>query len=151
VTQSRLIKSAQQVLERNEQRHALALAECERQVRENETKLADLERYRAVYLRDFDQRAHEGMNGAQARTFHTFIARVAQAVSEQQELLSRARDQHAEELRKWRAAARRTAALKRIIQRRERAAQQQAERSDQAAADAHAQRSWAHKGARRGN
>jgi flagellar FliJ protein len=135
----------------DQQRHALALADSERQVRENETKLADLERYRAVYQRDFDQRAHEGMNGAQARTFQVFIARVALAVSEQQELLVRARGQHAEELRKWRAAARRTAALNRIIQRRERAALQQAERSDQAAADAHAQRSWALKGTRRGN
>lgn len=151
MTQTRLLKSAQQVLERHEQRHALALAECERQVQENETKLADLERYRAVYLRDFDQRAQEGVNGAQARTYQTFINRVAHAVSEQQQLLARARALHAEELRKWRAAARRTAALNRIIQRRDRTASQHAERSEQAAADAHAQRLWAQKGARRGN
>ena len=87
MTQTRLLKSAQQVLERDEQRHARALADCERQVQDNETKLADLERYRAVYLRDFDQRAHEGVNGAQARTYQTFITRVAHAVSEQQQLL----------------------------------------------------------------
>ena len=151
MTQSRLLKSAQQVLERHEQRHARALADCERQLREHEAKLADLERYRAVYIHDFDQRAHEGMNGSQARTYQTFIARVALAVSEQQELLTRARSQHADELRKWRHAARRTAALKRIVERREHAALQHAERADQAAADAHAQRNWALKGTRRGN
>lgn len=151
MTQTRLLKSAQQVLERDEQRHARALADCERQVQDNETKLADLERYRAVYLRDFDQRAHEGVNGAQARTYQTFITRVAHAVSEQQQLLARARAQHAEELRRWRTAARRTAALNKIIQHRDRTAAQQAERSEQAAADAHAQLRWAQKGTRRGN
>ncbi len=151
MTQARILKSAQQVLERHEQRHARSLADWERQVRESETKLADLERYRAVYLRDFDQRAQEGMNGSQARTYQSFIARVALAVSEQQELLSRARVQHADELRKWRHAARRTAALKRIIERRERSALQHAERAEQATADAHAQRNWALKGTRRGN
>jgi flagellar protein FliJ len=146
-----MIRSAQQVLERNEQRHALALAECERQVRESEAKLADLERYRAVYLRDFAERAQTGIDGAQARTYQTFIARVAAAVSEQQELLARARGQHTEELRKWRSAARRTAALNRLIERRERAALQQSDRADRSAADAHAQRNWALKGTRRGN
>ena len=120
-------------------------------MRENEAKLADLERYRAVYLRDFDQRAQEGVNGQQARTYQTFITRVAQAVSEQQELLGRSRAQHAEELRKWRSAARRTAVLNRIISQREHAALQQSEKSEQAAADAHAQRLWALKGIRRGN
>ncbi len=139
------------MLERNEQRLALALADWERQVREHEGKLADLERYREVYLRDFDQRAQQGMDGSQARTYQTFIARVALAVHEQQELLARTRAQHADELRKWRHAARRTAALNRIIQRRERAALQQAEKAEQAAADAHAQRGWALKGTRRGN
>jgi len=151
VTRARLLKGARQLLERQEQRHALALADWERQVRDGEAKLADLERYRAVYLRDFDQRAQEGISARQARTYQTFITRVAQAVSEQQELLARARTQHAEELRKWRGAARRTAALNRIVSRQERAALEHAEKTEQAAADAHAQRLWALKGTRRGN
>lgn len=151
MTQSRLLHSAHQVLERHEQRHARVLAECERQVREHESKLADLERYRAAYLSDFDQHAQQGIDGSQARTYHNFIARLALAVTEQQEQLTRARSQHADELRKWRHAARRTAALKRIIQRREQAAALHAQRAEQAAADAHAQRNWALKGTRRGN
>ena len=151
MTQSRLIKNAQQVLKRHEQRHALALAACERQVRDNETKLAELERYREVYRRDFSVRAQEGMNGSQALTYQNFIARVALAVDEQHALLQRVREQYTDELHKWRSAARRTAALDRIVARGERAALQHAERSEQAVADAHAQRLWTLKGNRRGN
>jgi len=149
--QSRILKSAQQVLERREQRQAQALADSERQVKENEAKLAELERYRASYLRDFDQRAQGGINAAQARAYQTFIARLAQAVSEQQELLARARTHYAEELRKWRGAARSSAAVNRIVGRQERAVQQRAEKAEQSASDAHAQRLWASKGTRRGH
>ncbi len=51
---------------------------------------------------DFDQRVCQGMTGAQARSYQTFITRVALAVGEQQELLARAHVQHADELRRWR-------------------------------------------------
>jgi len=146
----KVLKNAQQVLERQEQRQAQALADSARQVKENETKLQELERYRAVYLRDFEQRVQGGIAAGQARLFQTFIARIAQAVSEQQEVLARARTQHADELRKWRSAARRSAALDRVVGRHERAEKQRAEKSEQATSDAHAQRSWAAKGARRG-
>ena len=147
----RILKSAQQLLERQQQRQAQALADSERQVRDNEAKLAELERYRLVYLRDFDHKAHGGMQAGQARAYQTFITRIARAIQEQQELLARARAHHAEELRKWRSVARRSAALNQIVGRQERNAQQRAEKSEQAASDAHAQRLWASKGTRSGN
>lgn len=148
---SRLLKNAQQLLEREEQRQAQALADSERQVKDNEAKLGELERYRSVYLRDFDHRAHGGMQAGQARAYQTFIARIAQAIQEQQELLARARTHHAEELRKWRTAARRSSALGHVVGRQERDARQRAEKSEQAASDAHAQRHWASKGTRSGH
>ena len=151
MTQLRLLRSAHEFLERHERTQGLALAESERQVKEGEVKLTELERYRSVYLRDFDTRAEVGMNAGHARTYQNFIARIAQAVSEQQQLLARSRALHAEELRKWRTAARRCAALSRVLERRERAARSQAERSAQSESDAHAQRLWASKGIRRGH
>lgn len=149
--QSRLLKSAQQLLERQEQRQAQALADSERQVKDHEAKLAELERYRTVYLRDFDHRAQGGMQAGEARAYQTFITRIAQAIQEQQELLARARAHHAEELRKWRGAARRSTALNHIVGRQERTTRQRAEKSEQAASDAHAQRLWASKGTRSGH
>ena len=151
MTQLRLLKSAHEFLVRHERRQAQVLAECARQVKEGELKLGELERYHAVYQRDFGLRAEVGMTAGHARTYQNFLARIAEAVSEQQQLLTRTRTQHAEELRKWGTAASRCAALNRLLERRERAARHQAERSAQADSDAHAQRHWVLKGARRGH
>jgi flagellar protein FliJ len=151
VTQLRLLKSAHEFLARAERRQALVLAECERQVREGEQKLGELQRYHGVYERDFGVRAEVGMTAGHALTYQTFLVRIAEAVYEQQLLLARTRAQHAEELRKWGTAASRCAALNRLLERRELAARHQAERSAQAESDAHAQRQWVLKGARRGH
>ncbi|HUA88072.1 MAG TPA: flagellar FliJ family protein [Steroidobacteraceae bacterium] len=151
MARSRLLKSARQILERHEQRHAVSLAASERQVREGEAKLAELERYRVGYLRDFDQRAQQGLTAGQALNHQNFIARIVEALNEQREVLARARTHHAEELRKWRSAARRSAALNRIVGRHDLADKQRAEKAEQATADAHAQRTWTDKGNPRGH
>jgi flagellar FliJ protein len=151
MSQLRLLRSAHEFLERNERRQQQVLAECERQVKEADLKLTELERYRLVYLRDFDERAGVGMSAAHARTYQAFMVRMSQAVTEQQQLLARARVRQADELRKWRTAARRCAALQRILEQREVAARHLAEKAAQAQSDAHAQRVWTQKGARRGH
>jgi flagellar FliJ protein len=151
MTQLRLLKSAHEFLVRQERRQALVVAESERQVREGELKLGELQRYHDVYQRDFGVRAEVGMTAGNARTYQTFLGRIAEAVSEQLLLLERTRALHADELRKWGAAASRCAALNRLLERRERAARHQAEKSAQAESDAHAQRQWVLKGARRGH
>jgi flagellar FliJ protein len=151
VTQLRLLRSAHEFLVRHERRQAQLLAECERQVREGELKLSELQRYHAVYQRDFGVRAEVGMSAGHARTYQTFLARIAEAVTEQQQLLAHSRAQHADELRKWGTAASRCAAVNRLLERRELAARQQAEKTAQAESDAHAQRQWVLKGARRGH
>jgi flagellar protein FliJ len=151
VTQYRVLQRAQQFFQRQERRCALGVAACERQMREGEEKLAELERYRLVYMRDFDLRAREGMNANRARTYQAFLVRIAQAVEEQRALLGRATAQHQEELRRWQAAVRRRVALDRIVQRHELEEHSRAEKTQQAAADAHAQRLWILRGARRGH
>jgi flagellar protein FliJ len=147
----RWLERARDACARREQRLALALAECRRQLREGEAKLSELEQYRSQYRRDFDQRATAGISAERARGFQTFLVRLDQALSEQRELLTHARAQEAEELRKWRGAARRNEALERLLERRRAAARRQETRVEQAASDAHAQRLWAIKGARRGH
>lgn len=151
MTQLRLLQSAHEFLVRQERRQAQVLAECERQVRAGELKLSELERYHAVYQRDFGVRVEVGMTAGHACTYQTFLARIAEAVSEQQLLLARTRAQHADELRKWGTAASRCAALNRLLERREHFARRQADKSAQAESDAHAQRQWVLKGARRGH
>jgi flagellar protein FliJ len=151
MTQLRLLRSAHEFLVRQERRQAQVLADCEREVRHGELKLSELERYHAVYQRDFGVRAEVGMTAGHARTYQTFLARIAEAVAEQQLVLERTRAQHADELRRWSSAASRCAALNRLLERRQLAARQLTEKSAQAESDAHAQRQWVLKGARRGH
>lgn len=147
---SRRLEIARQVLERNERRHAHALAQTERQVRDSEAKLAELESFRTDYLRDFSRRAGAGIAAGSARSYQAFLASVEAALREQKEIVARARASCAEELRKWRAAARRSAALDRIEQRQRSSERQRAERGEQSAADEQAQRGWAMRASRHG-
>jgi flagellar protein FliJ len=140
VQRSRQLKTARHVLERDERHKAETLAMSERQLRESEAKLAELQAYRSDYLRDFSRRAGSGINAASARSYQAFLTRLDAALREQTELVSRARAQRAEQLIKWRGAAQRSAALERVTKRYRSEEQGQAERREQSESDERAQR-----------
>jgi len=142
VQRSRQLKTARDVLEREERHKAQSLALCERQLRESEAKLAELQAYLADYLRDFSKRAGRGISAASARGYQSFLTRLEVALREQTELVNRARAQRAEQLTKWRGAARRSAAVERVAQRYRSEEQGRVERREQSEADERAQRSW---------
>jgi flagellar protein FliJ len=149
MARSRQLKTAQRVLGDDERRKAQTLALSERQVHESEAKLAELKTYRADYLRDFAQRAGGGMNAASARSYQAFIARLDEALREQTEVVTRARAERAEQLSKWRGAARRSAAVERVVQRSHSEERRALEKSEQVDSDERAQRRWAQGAQRR--
>jgi flagellar FliJ protein len=140
---SRQLKTAQRLFGDDERRKAQTLADSERQVNESEAKLAELKSYRADYVRDFANRAGGGMSAASARGYQTFIARLDEALREQTELVTRAHAQRAEQLTKWRGAARRSAAVERVVQSTRTEEQRLVERREQVDSDERAQRRWA--------
>lgn len=105
------IDMVQRVVDDVERRKAEALAQCEQRVREAQTRLDELESYRAAYLRDFNARAQAGFDGAAAREFQVFIARLEEALRFQGQILAQAEAQRGAELENWRGAARRAAAV----------------------------------------
>jgi flagellar protein FliJ len=151
MARSRWLEKARDACAQREQRLALVLADCRRQLQDGEAKLSELQHYRMVYQRDFNQRVEAGVSAERARTYQAFLARLDLALSEQREHLTQLRTQEAEELRKWRGGARRNEALERLLERQRQAAQRRNTQVEQAASDAHAQRAWAMKGARRGH
>ena len=125
-----------------ERRKAEALALCERRVREVQTRLDELETYRAAYVRDFNQRAQAGLDGAAAREYHVFMSRLDEALSHQSQVLAQARLQLATELESWRSAARRAAAVDTLAE-HWRAEERGAEgRREQAETDERSQQLW---------
>jgi flagellar protein FliJ len=149
VPRIRQLKTAHGVLESDERRKAQTLASSERAVHDGEAKLAELDGYRAAYLRDFAVRAVGGISAARARDYQAFLARLDEALREQNEIVTRARAQRAELLAKWRGAARRTAAVDRALKRGLAEEERRQERREQGDADERAQARWS--GGRRGS
>jgi flagellar FliJ protein len=99
------------VVETHERRKAEALADCERNVRAAQTKLDELEAYRAAYVREFSRRAGSGMKGADVREYQVFLGRLDEALRQQAQILTQGRLQRDAELESWRSAARRATAV----------------------------------------
>ena len=136
---NRQLKTAHGVLETDERRKAQTLATAERAVRESEAKLAELGNYRDGYVRDFALRAGGGMSAARARDYQAFLARLDEALREQNEIVSRARATRAELLAKWSGAARRSATVDRALKRGLTEEQLRLDRREQVDADERAQ------------
>ena len=94
-----------------ERRKAEALARCEQRVLEAESRLGELERYRAAYVQDFNRRAQAGLDGAGVREYQVFLGRLEEALRHQDQIVAQARSQRSAELESWRLAARRAAAV----------------------------------------
>jgi len=108
---SQRMEMVQKVVDDLERRRAQALALSERRVTESEAKLAELETYRAGYVRDFNARAGTGMTAATARDYQVFLARLAEALRQQDQAVTRARAQRDAERDSWQGAAQRADAI----------------------------------------
>ena len=76
----------------------------ERRVTESETKLQELERYRGEYEKQFTQRAGRGIGATDLRDYQAFLARLAEAIRQQQALVRRARAERDAERQRWQEA-----------------------------------------------
>ena len=125
-----------------ERRKAEALAACDKDVLAAQSKLQELESYRAAYVQDFSRRAESGMNGAGVREYQVFLGRLDEALRQQAQILAQSRLKRNAELENWRNAARRAAAVGNLAshwQAEERAA---AEKVEQKEADERSQQVW---------
>jgi flagellar protein FliJ len=97
----------QQATARNEREHAERVAEAQRHVAQMEEKLAALEKYRGEYEAGFAARSRAGFGAAGVRDFQVFLARLGDALTQQAELVARAKEALEAERVSWREAAQR--------------------------------------------
>src|SRR6185295_19670250 len=88
---SQRMQTVEKVVSDVERKRAQALAACERRVSESETKLTELESYQKNYADQFNARAGAGIGAAGLRDFQTFMARLADAVKQQAQIVSKAK------------------------------------------------------------
>jgi flagellar protein FliJ len=134
------MKTVQRAIEDDERRRAEQLAVSERRVSECEAKLVELETYQTSYAQQFSVRAGAGIGGAGLRDFQTFLARLAEAVKQQAQVVQRARVERDSERQRWQGAASRAKAVGGVVKRWQLEDQRESERREQNESDERSQR-----------
>jgi len=117
MSSTRRLQLVQRVTDEKKKRHAQRLAQSRGRVAQCEAKLTELRSYHAGYLRDFDKRASSGIGGAGIREFHAFLAKLAEAIRQQEELLNKARVDSESEQASWQGAAQRSQIMGKVVER----------------------------------
>jgi flagellar protein FliJ len=137
------MEMVKKVVDDFERRKAEALALSERRVSESEKKLTDLETYRTNYVRDFQTRAQSGINGAAARDFQAFLARLDDALHQQNQVCISTRAQRDAERQNWQDAVQRAEAIGTTVKRWQNEERLVLEKREQRDSDERSQRIWA--------
>lgn len=132
--------TVRRVVEDTEKARAEHLAASERRLGECESKLAELERYEAEYLREFGRRAGAGMGSGSVRDYQVFLTRLAEAVRQQTQITMRARAERDAERERWRSAAQRAHSVGRLVDRWSEEDRRLLEQREQRESDERAQR-----------
>jgi flagellar protein FliJ len=134
------LEPVQHIVDDAQRRLALSVAAFEKRVLEGETKLQELQRYKGEYEQQFSQRAGRGMGATDLRDYQAFLARLSEAIKQQQALVTRARAEHQAERVKWQEALKRSKALGHVVERWQAEERHMNDRRDQRESDERAQR-----------
>ena len=140
MTRAKRLQPVQHLADENERRLARSLAAYERRVTEAEAKCGELERYRKEYEKLFTERAGSGIGVTDLRDYQAFLARLSEAIRQQQTIVQRARIERDLERTRWQEAAVRAKAIDHVIDRWQDEERRTSERREQRESDERAQR-----------
>ena len=136
------LEMVQNVVDDQERRRAEALAISEQGLTESEAKLAELQNYLDSYVRGFAIRAESGIDGAMARDYQAFLARLEEALRQQTQIVTRARAQRDGEMQTWQGAAQRAEAVGQMVRRFQNEEARAADRREQVESDERSAHAW---------
>jgi flagellar FliJ protein len=140
MTRSKRMAPVQRVVDDVERRQAAKMTATEQRALECETKLTELERYLTEYVRGFEQRASTGMGAAGLRDYQAFLARLNDAIKQQQAVVERARRDSEVERERWQGAAVRAKAVEHVVTQWQHEERVDSDRREQRESDELAQR-----------
>jgi flagellar protein FliJ len=135
------LQLVQRVTDDKERQHAQRVAQSRTRVSQCEAKLTELQGYEAGYRRDFGKRAASGIGGAGIREFQAFLAKLAEAIRQQEELLRKAQVESEAEVASWQGAAQRSKIMDKVVERHTATETKARDRRDQRESDERGQRS----------
>jgi flagellar FliJ protein len=134
------LEPVRELLDETERERALRVSAAQGRLADAEQRTLDLERYLAEYQQAFRQRAAAGMGVSGMRDYQVFIARLTEAVKQQQGLLAQLRSECERERAQWAEAAVRNRAVDKVIAAARREDQKAEDRRSQNELDERAQR-----------
>lgn len=141
---SERMHTVERVVSDVEKKRAESLAVSERRLSECESKLTELQSYQKSYAEQFNARAGAGIGAAGLRDYQTFMARLAEAVKQQTQIVTQARADRDTELKTWQSAAQRSEAVGGLIKRWQTEERREDDRKEQRESDERSQRKSSH-------
>lgn len=140
MTRSKRMIPVVKVAENREQAAARSLGEVQQRLAAQQCKLEELVTYRDQYSSEFQQRSGQGMGVARLQDYRVFLARLNEAIQQQQQVVERCQQDCERQRRYWMSTRTRTQALGKVVDRYHREEQHLLERREQHASDERAQR-----------
>lgn len=104
-------------LENTEKEQRAKFTAAQARVDDAQARLTELQRYRDEYLQGFGRRAAGGMDAIALRDYHAFVARLGEAIQQQQQIVLRTEHEREFERRRWNEAATRCKAVGSVVER----------------------------------
>jgi len=135
MTRTQRIQPVQRIVDDREREHAKTVALARQKVADAEAKLAELVRYREDYHRGFQKEAAAGASGLRLRDFRLFLARLDEAIRQQEQIVVRSKLEQEQQMRLWLESQRKAKALGIVVEKWRGDERRAAERQDQRETD----------------
>ncbi len=114
---SKRFQPVQRIAVSREQKAARALGESRKALQEQERRLEELRTYHREYLERFQGASASGISAAQLHEYRAFLAKLEQAIREQERQLEQSRQQCSGRKAEWQETHQRTQALGKVMER----------------------------------
>jgi len=140
MTRAKRLQPVQNLVDDKERRLAQSLAAYERKLTDAQRKCQELERYREEYEKQFKETAARGIGVTGLRDYQAFLARLNEAVRQQQSVVAREIAERDAERTRWQEMARKAKALDHVVEQWNTEERRARDRREQLETDERAQR-----------
>lgn len=140
MTASKRFKPVQRIAESREQDAAREFGKSQRNVEQQKSRLEELRQYHKEYNERFQTAARAGMTAAQLHEYRAFLAKLENAIKEQETAVTTSQQASFVQKENWKQKHTRTQALGKVMQRYKNSEQQARDNREQKDTDDRSQR-----------
>ncbi len=140
MTRSKRMQPVKQVADNREQAAVRRLGESQQHLSAQEARLHELCAYRDQYARAFTEQGGNGIDAARLQDYRVFLARLNEAIRQQEALIVQCRSRHQQTRQQWVQTRSHNQAIDKLIERFRRDELRRHARREQQESDEHAQR-----------